>query len=193
MSDFPITSPVGERLLGRLPKLYSDILESRAIAESEGVEFESIYNTGADIEDQRFVEKATWGISLWEKEFGIVPSLGQPYEQRRSVVRSKIRGTGLITVKLFQKVAQAYDKGEIEVTQKTNLYQIVVRFVSTIGVPPNIDNLKAALEDIKPAHLDIVYIFKYTLYNDIKSKNITYDDIKNRNITYHQLLNGGLE
>ena len=173
MSDFPITSTTGQELFKQLPSYYQDIREARVISEAEGLKLDQLQASMKAILNQFFVETATWGLDRWESEFGIIPQAGQPYDQRRAVIRSRIRGTGTVTVELMRRVAAAYDNGDIDVTQQPALYQITIKFASTLGLPPNIDDLKAAIEKIKPAHLTAVYSFRYLTISEIESMTIS--------------------
>jgi hypothetical protein len=172
MSEYMITSPSGELLLEQLPGLYESIREMRVMVETEGQEFDQLQQDIGELLDQYFVGTANWGLERWESEFGIVPAAGQPDDQRRSVIRSRIRGTGTVTVSLLKNVAEAYDRGSVEVTQQQALYQFTVRFVDTLGLPPNLDDLKAAIEDVKPAHLAVVFAFRYLLVSEVNSMTI---------------------
>ncbi|MFH5185714.1 putative phage tail protein [Paenibacillus sp. TAB 01] len=92
MSEFPISSPTGQAMLERLPDLYSTIYETRVMMQDEGTELDALKTQVSAAFDQYFVATATWGLERWEAEFGIVPAAGQPDDQRRSVIRSRIRG-----------------------------------------------------------------------------------------------------
>ncbi|MNN78327.1 hypothetical protein D3C81_1948730 [compost metagenome] len=39
--------------------------------------------------------------------------------------------------------------------------------MDTVGIPPNLDDLKAVIEEIKPAHMKVEYEFSYLLIRDI--------------------------
>ncbi|MNE88949.1 hypothetical protein D3C80_1863070 [compost metagenome] len=39
--------------------------------------------------------------------------------------------------------------------------------MDTVGIPPNLDDLKAVIEEIKPAHMQVEYEFSYLLIRDI--------------------------
>lgn len=44
---------------------------------------------------------------------------------------------------------------------------LIVKFVSNIGIPTDLENLKKELEIARPAHIPIFYKFKYLLVRDI--------------------------
>ncbi|MMZ67964.1 hypothetical protein D1872_306060 [compost metagenome] len=39
--------------------------------------------------------------------------------------------------------------------------------MDTVGIPPNLDDLKEVIEEIKPAHMKVEYEFSYLLIRDI--------------------------
>ncbi|MFZ5688687.1 MAG: YmfQ family protein [Bacillota bacterium] len=191
MSDYPITSPKGQEMLTYLPRYYDTSRIMRAILQAQGAEFDKLRQTLDEILDQFFVNTATWGLDTWEKEFGITTMAGKPDDQRRAVIKSKIRGIGTVTVKLIKTVAEAYDGGTVEVTQQPELCQFTVTFIDTRGVPPNINDLKAAIEEIKPAHLAVVYEFRYLIWDELDAKNITWDQLDAKNLTWDEFETGG--
>lgn len=182
MSDYVISSPAGQRMLEALPDLYEEVYETRVLMAIEGKEIDDLTTNIADAFDQAYVDRATWGLAHWETVLGIQTDAAKPYDQRRSVIKSKIRGTGTVTLTLLKRVAEAYDNGTVEVTQQAALYQFTVRFVGTLGLPPNIDDLKASIESIKPAHLDVVYSFRYLSMSEIHNV-MAIDQIQSRPLT----------
>lgn len=172
----------GERLLGYLPSFYESVREFQILADTEGDELDDVKQQLEELLDQAFVGTATWGLARWEAEFGIVPPAGQPIEQRRAVVQSRIRGTGTVTVALVKSVAEAYDRGTIEVTEQPAKYQVTVRFVDTLGAPPNLNDLKAAIDEIKPGHIAVVYQYKYITLSQL-DKTMTINQIQQRRLT----------
>lgn len=175
MSNFPITSTSGNELLQDLPDLHHSILEMRVLVQAEGREFDQLQ---ADLEDQlaqRFVSTATWDLAAWEEELGIVPPADQPVSQRRSVVLSKIRGYGKFSGRLLKNVAEAYDNGIVDVSFDPPASTFTVRFISTIGLPPNIDDLMNAVEEIIPAHLIVQYAYRYLTIEEVE--NLTIGEI----------------
>lgn len=154
-------------MLGYMPNFYRTSKVIEDLFQVEGNEVDDIKAAASGVLNQFFVDSATWGLDRWEQELGIPTVSGKLDSERRSVIKSKIRGVGTVTVQLVESVAEAYDRGSIEVTQQPALYQFTVRFVDTLGAPPNLDDLKEAIEEIKPAHLDVVYEYRYLLVNQI--------------------------
>ncbi|WP_313429702.1 YmfQ family protein [Siminovitchia terrae] len=139
----------------------------KAIFEAEGKQFDRIEFNISDILDQTFIDTATWGLEIQEKELGIKTELGKPIEERRSVVKSKKRGMGTVTVDLVKSVTEAYYGGEVEVYEIPGAYLINIKFVSSLGVPSNLTDVENSLREIIPAHLGIEFKFSYFLIREI--------------------------
>ncbi|WP_082432181.1 YmfQ family protein [Geobacillus sp. Sah69] len=154
-------------MFGYIPREYEDYRESRAIVKTEAAEFEALNAKIADVLAQFFVDTATWGLSHWERICGIPIDESKPVEQRRSVIKSKLRGIGTVTVDLIKNVAEAYYNGEVEVIEQPSLYTVKIKFVGKLGVPPNLADIQNALRGIIPAHLAIDFEFSYLLIKDV--------------------------
>lgn len=186
MNDYIITSPAGQRMLEALPDLYEEVYEARVLMATEGQELDDLTTNIADSLDQAFVERATWGIVHWEAVLGIQTDTAKPYEQRRSVIKSKVRGTGTVTVKLVKRVAEAYDNGVVEVTEDNPNYTVKIKFISNHGVPVNLDDIEKALSDIIPAHLAIIFEFTYMTWGALDAKGLTWGSLSINNYTWDQ-------
>ncbi|WII36809.1 YmfQ family protein [Paenibacillus thiaminolyticus] len=166
MSDV-ISSPQGREMFSFLPAYYETSRVMQADMQAKGAELDMLLRAMDETLEQFFVRTATWGLDRWEMELGIPTEKGKPIEQRRAVVESKLRGAGKFSGRLVKSVAEAYDGGKVDVSFQPTEWGFTVKFVDTIGIPPNIDDLKAVIEEIKPAHLIVQYEFSYLLIRDI--------------------------
>jgi hypothetical protein len=182
-----LTSPRGQAALSYLPSLYETSRVMQTILQGQGVELDALRQAIDETLNQFFARTATWGLDLWEEELGLTPAPDQPDSERRDRIVSRIRGTGTCTISVVKQVAEAYDQGAVEVTEQPALYQVTVAFVDTRGVPPNIDDLKAAVEAVIPAHLQVAYQFLYTTWTEFDSFALTWDQVKALGITWDQL------
>lgn len=114
-----------------------------------------------DLLNQCFIGTATWGLSFWEEQYGIETNINLSYEERREVVRAKIRGQGLCTKEMLKNVCRSFNGGTVDVIENSAPYTFTIRFIDTKGVPKNIEKLKAVINEVKPAHLLVNYEFKY--------------------------------
>ncbi len=137
---------------------------------------------------QLWPQTATWGLSSWETALGLDTDISRDVEYRRARVISKLRGSGTTTVAMLKNVAESYANGQVKIHERPSEYAFDVEFVSRFGVPPNMDDLTAAIEEIKPAHLAFAYIIHYRTWRDIADRTwgslatATWGDIREGSI-----------
>lgn len=161
-----------DSLMKYLPHYYLTSKVMNSLAQVEDEEFALFKEKFEATLDQFFVNTADFTLERWEKELGIPVNNSKPPELRRSVIKSKIRGQGTVTATLIQNVAQSYDNGEIDVIEHNELYSFEIKFIGTLGIPPNLKDLKKAVEEIKPAHLAVIYTFKYITIDRIQTMTL---------------------
>lgn len=187
MSDDILTSERGKVMVSNCPRYYDTSRVFKSNLQASGVELDVLKQGIDEILDQFFVPTATWWLDKWEEELGLESYAGKPIEQRRAQIISKIRGIGTVTIQLIQSVAEAYDGGSVEVEDHPETYSFIVRFIDTRGVPPNLDDLKTAIEEIKPAHLAVEYKFRYLIWDELDNINTTWDSLDAHLYSWDQL------
>lgn len=150
-----------------LPRFYDQIKDFTELVKADAKVLADLQNSVDDTLDQLFIETASWGLDRWEQFFGITPDNSKPFDQRRSVLKSKVRGAGVTTVTLLKDVAESWYNGSIDVIE--NAESIQIKFNSNFGVPDNMNDVRKALREIVPAHLLIEYVFLYLLVKDINN------------------------
>lgn len=132
-----------------------------------------------DLLNQCFIDTATWGLTKWEKLYGIETNLNYSYEDRREVIKAKKRGQGTCTKALIQNVAEAFSGGECKVIENTAPYTFTIQFVGIKGIPKNMQGLINSINEIIPAHLVYNFKYTYTSWDYLDGKNLTYNDTEN--------------
>lgn len=140
-----------------------------------------------DVLKQLFIDHATWGLARWEAICGIPFDDDKPEEQRRSVIKSKIRGAGTVTLAVIKNVADSFQNGEIKVEENFAAYEVVITFIGKRGVPPNENDVRTALREIVPAHLNLKFQYTYLLWNELDTANLTWDQLDALNMSWDQL------
>ncbi|MFD2671027.1 YmfQ family protein [Marinicrinis sediminis] len=161
-----------------LPPYYRDSRIVMNLIASEGTELEGIYEEIQDVLRQFFMDTATWGLHRWEQLCGIVTDESKSLEQRRAVLKSKLRGIGTVTVELIKNVAEAYLNGEVSVQEKPTDYQIEVTFIGKRGIPTNLDDIKQAIVDIIPAHLQTLFKYTYLPWRELEASQMTWQQLR---------------
>jgi len=165
-----------------------DLRKSQLLKEIFNAEQRQFDKLNVSLDDLRLhmdVDTATWGLDIYEKELKIITDKNKPINERRSVIKSKMRGSGKVDAALIKMVADSFTNGDVDVTFDG---KIGIIFNSIYGIPENIEDVKNAIRDIKPAHLDIYFEFLYRVYNDLLSLYPTYNDLSNSGLTYAELL-----
>lgn len=131
-----------------------------------------------------FSSTSSGALSRWERMLNIPTAENVPDNQRQSRILGKLRGTGTCTSELLKSVAETYSNGECEIIENPSLYKFCVKFIGALGVPPNLQDLKNTIDDIKPAHLIVEYVFTYLTWDSLESYNKTFDSWDSLNLTW---------
>lgn len=180
-----MNSQSGQRMLDYLPPYYQNSRIMHSILDSQGLEADKLRQAFDGALDQVYVSTATWGLDTWEYELALDKTEDLPAERRNRII-SRLRGTGTATTQVVKNVVESYEKGTVEVIEDHNGYTIYIKFVNTGGIPPNLTALKSALRAVVPAHLEIGYKFKYLLWGELDSLQLTWEEIDNMNMTWAQ-------
>lgn len=121
-----------------------------------------------DTVGQCFVSSATEYLDRWERMLGIEEDASKTVEFRRERIHAKISGIGTTTKAMLMDVASRYSNGAVEVYEDYSHYRFTIKFVGTVGIPGNMDSLKLSIEEIKPAHLEVLYEYVYNVWADVR-------------------------
>ncbi|WP_438445916.1 putative phage tail protein [Gorillibacterium sp. sgz5001074] len=177
---------IRDKVKSYISPVYAMDMTTSGILDSGADELEELETGITSVLQQFFVDTATWALTDWEQELQIKTDESKPISERRSVIKSRLRGSGTVTVALLESVAESYDRGRIKVTEQPALYQITIRFLDTAGIPPQIDDLMAAVESVKPAHLSVVYEYNYFLFSELDAKGWTFAQLDALGLTFSQ-------
>lgn len=170
-----------------MPLYYADSHVVGNVLDRESAEIGSLNAGIADVLAQYFIDTSTWGLAYWERVCGIKTDITKPYDQRRAVIKSKLRGMGTVTVSLIKNVAEAYDNGEVSVTEDNTSYTLTITFISRRGIPPALGDIQSSLREIVPAHLGINFKFTYLSWAELDAQRWTWSALNARAFTWRQL------
>lgn len=177
-------------LINLLPELYAASPETADLQNAFGQEIAAAQAARDDLMLQLNMDTATWGLSLWEAIYGIKPDVSKSYDYRRTRIISKMRGAGTTTAALIQNVAESFSNGDVEIIEIPAQHRFDVKFVGTLGIPPNMDDLTAVIEQIKPAHLAYAYIFIYMIWGVLDAQAITFTQLDALNVDWDTFKRG---
>lgn len=144
-----------ENLINNLHKLYRNDPYINALFNSVGLDLDNLTANIQDILDQYDFTKMTWGIPIMEALLNYKTNPNNSIEDRRSQLMAKWRSNGKSNIYLLQNIANSWKNGDCKVSFANG--KIQVQFVGENGLPKDLENIYKAIEDVKPAHLPIVY------------------------------------
>ncbi|WP_164968349.1 putative phage tail protein [Clostridium tetani] len=160
-----------------IPSFYFNKEQVTDITTSMDIEVKNLKETIEDLLKQLFIDSATWGVTDWEKLYGLKIDNTEALANRRARIKMAMRGQGTVTKAMLKNLCKSFTNGDVEIIENTD-YSFIIKFIDIKGVPQNISYLKNAIEEVKPAHL--AFSFKY-LYNTwVLLKNKTWGEIKTK-------------
>lgn len=99
---------------------------------------------------QMLPQTATWGLRLWEDEYGITTDVSKTIEQRRQYLMGAMYKHSPITPKRIEEMVYAVTGTECEVEENTAPNTVTI---SIFGYVSNLKQLKNELDVKLPAHI----------------------------------------
>lgn len=169
-------------LINKLPYFYDNEV-TKPIIEAEQVERDILLDEIKGTLEQCFVSTATWGLDYWEKMLCIPTIKSKSYEERRSIIYSKMRGTRTTTIEVIRQIAMSFFEVEnVEVIENNSNYEFNINLINAnsknnilIGdarvgdarvgyskiktITINLADINNVIELYKPAHLNYYFTF----------------------------------
>ncbi len=159
-------------LLRRMNKLNAVDPMVRNIMEAIAADMElSDAQIGQLIADMFFDTCSEAMLEFYEAEATVAPMAGQSLDGRRASVEAKWKSSGKIDIEMLQAVANSWKNGKVDVDFINNKIQIT--FVDQFGLPEDRAGLELALDEVKPAHLPIIYFVRYLMVADVEAMTLT--------------------
>lgn len=177
------------RIAKRLDPRLDEITHFHELTEAESKGLDDMDEALADMESNMSLAGTTeTNIARREAWFGVTPDEAKPLEQRRAVLIAKLRGQGTTTPEFIRNVAASFEYGDVSVDETSAPYTVRIVFESVMGVPPNMADFVAALEEVKPAHLVFNYIYKYNTWDMFEAFGHTWDEWEALEVTWDELM-----
>ena len=143
------------------------------IFESQQAEVDLLNNNIQDLIDNLFVETATWSLVNWEKEYNIPIDLDDTLENRRSRILARMVSKGQpFTKETIEAIANQFTNGTVEVIEHLEDDYFTVKFVSAKGIPPKIQDVYDAINEVKASWLDIDYEFIFNTVHYLRQYTV---------------------
>lgn len=173
-------------LLAHMPEYYYTSDLTKNILTATANEFNRFLINCDQTQKELRIYSAENSLDQYEKDFVLPVSNNYETSYRISKIISKLRGQGIITVERIKDIAEAYSNGKVEVSKIPSEFRLIITFVGTKGIPPNLDDLKNILNSLKAGDWIIEYKFRYTTFEEMKNythadlKQYTHDYIRNK-------------
>lgn len=175
-------------LVGYLPQNHRGKNVSK-LMELTDAELQNASDFAISIHLQAPIDLATYGLADWEEMLSIEHNPSADLQDRREVIKAKLRSYGQATKSMIQNAAEAFSGGDVEIIEHISDFSFTVKFVGTLGIPSNMDNFVEMLDKIKPAHLE--YDFEYTYVTHRMLSKYTHSQLAN--YTHGELREGVIE
>lgn len=157
----------------RVPDYYYAHEQSKAIIETLADASLEAKAALADVMDQFFVETATWGLALWEQQVGIETDTSRSMADRRAAIKQKLVASGNTTAEMVRQLAESITGYEARIIINDD-YSFSLEFLGEKNALVDIDveDLRAIVEQIKPAHLR--FVISGITWADVESVDLTW-------------------
>lgn len=163
-------------MINRLPQYYRKSKVVKDIYNAIQLLFDKF---AADIsaEDLRLFITTTDSFSLHEKDVGLSETTADN-ETKRARVISRLQGNSILTKAELEQLVNVYDKTGCTITEDFPNYTINIQFSGRKGVPYNLEEIKTAVEEVKPAHIQVNYAFQSNTWEDARQKLGTWGNAR---------------
>lgn len=151
-------------LIEYLPSFMQKSSIYKSLFNASELEIQELETAIEDLRKQLDINTATWALDIYEKDLGIPTNISKPLSDRRSVIKSKERGTGKVDAGMLKTVVDSYTNGDADIAFDGSIH---VSFTSIVGVPPNMDDLELVIEELKPAHIALLYYYLFRMHSSL--------------------------
>ena len=152
-------------MLSFLPWYYQDSKIMQSILNAQGIEIDSTRYTIEDILKQFYVDTATWGLSLWEKDLDI-KDIASNYDERRRKIKLYLMKPTSVTPEFLERLANNYiADSSAKVIEHNNEYRFDIVMNGNQFI--DLDSISKAIDLYKPAHLGYGYIKETNIEQNI--------------------------
>lgn len=173
-----------------LIELYPSFLHCKTMEEilkQEEIILTEEENDISNLVKEFFIGSATNSLAIWAKFAGIEDNENLDIGMRRSNIKAALKAKDITTLQVIKNVVESYTNGRCEIIENYKDYSFKIKFVSSVGVPSRIEEIKRIINKLKPAHLDYLFEFRYRTHGDIKKTGKTCGYFKEKRLTCRYL------
>lgn len=139
---------MNKRMMSYLPAFLGKTEIFTEIINSEAIELEELLSSLKDLEKQYYVETATWGLDVYEKELGLTAGGELQLEERRARILVKLKSVGKISSEMLRSTIESHGGFDIDISLDET-----INFTFQYGDKINLHAIESDIDEIKPAHL----------------------------------------
>lgn len=110
------------------------------------------------------------------KNTGLTDDKTTDTETLRAMILSRLRGGEILTKAGLSELINLYEVNDFEIVEEPD--KITVNFLNQKGMPRNFKQLRQAIDDFKPAHVEIEYNTQYVTWGEVKQNIKTWGAVK---------------
>lgn len=162
----------------RVPEYHEESPESRTIIAALSDGALAARDAAEDAGAQMRVSTATWGLALWEELTGIETDETRSDEERRTAITARLCGSGTCNAEMIARIARMVTGYEGVVIEQTDQYRFSLSFVGDRleFAEFDLDAIRAAVEEVKPAHLE--FVISRITWGDLDSAGLTWAELE---------------
>ena len=172
-------------MIKKLPGYYR---RSKVVADLYAVIQAYFDKTAADISetDISLFITTTNDFTKHESDVGL-NNAGDTPENRRSQVIARLQGNNLLSRPELETLISNYEKSGCSIDEDFPNYTVYITFSGRKGIPENIELIKAAVNEVKPAHLRFEYAYCENTWQEVFEKFGAWGNIA-ENVTWEMLM-----
>ncbi|MGM9936404.1 MAG: putative phage tail protein [Candidatus Ornithomonoglobus sp.] len=172
-------------MINRLPGYYR---KSKVLADLYFVIKNMLDKAALNIDTQslRLFITTTDEFTRHESDVGL-SSIDDTDENRKSRVITRLQGNNVLTLAELETLISNYEPTGCTIDENFADYTVYITFSGRKGIPENIELIKAAVEEVKPAHLKIEYVYCENTWTDISEQFGAWGNIS-ENMTWEMLM-----
>lgn len=149
------------------PETFYTVVEMQEILKADATSSTQEEKDYKEVIANNFLQTLSdFGADRWEEILG-TKSTSIVLDERRSFIVSKLRGLQKLSATRIKEIAQAYQNGEVDVKFEDST--IKIKYVGELGIPANFTDFQNVVKQLKPAHLNIEFKFKYRRYEELRA------------------------
>lgn len=153
-------------MLNSLPPVARDMRQTQEMLLAMMPETALLRETAQGFAREFCAKTANEALSRFERDLGITPSGGLSAAQRRERVTAALLSGTVCTPAHLKEVIERVAGVTVNIIEHPEDYAVEIAFADVYGTPRYLDDLKAAVRKILPAHITDIYTFLYKLVQD---------------------------